>query len=89
MFDVLLQDVLQVPFAQDHEVVVALDAETLCPPLGVGVQVGRDGADALHLGAVGLEHGVELPGELRVVVDEHAGRRQPQSAISIVAFRAC
>jgi hypothetical protein len=76
MPDVLRQDVVEMPLADDQHVVQALAAQRSCEPLGVSVRSRRPDRRPDHPRAVPGEDLVEFPGELAVPVAD----QEPEAA---------
>ena len=81
----LRDEVAELRFAEDEDVVEQLAAERPDEPFREGVHVGRSGRGPHDARADRLEHAREALAELRVpVADEHL-----RDGWSIVALRAC
>jgi len=71
VLDVNPKDLLEVASADEQQPAQALGADGADPALRVGVRVGRTHRCHQHLGALGAEHIVERPRELRITVTQH------------------
>lgn len=75
--------------SEDQEVVEAFGAQTLHPAFGVGVHVGRPWPDAIHLTALGPNTASNESVNLGSLSISRCVAPRSQSAICIVALRAC
>lgn len=69
------KEMIEVPFAEDDEVIEALIADCLNKAFGKGVEVRRFGWKFLHFSALAFDHRVKFVGELGVAVPDQAGDR--------------